>query len=51
MKKRWFHDVDWYDVQQKALDIFHAVYNDPLVKIMVFVITIDFIWRHFFGGQ
>ena len=43
MKKRWFHDVDWYDM-------FHAVYNDPLVMIMVFVITIDFIWRHFFGG-
>ena len=44
MKKRWFHDVDWYDV-------FYTIYNDPLVKTMVLVMTIDYFWRHFFGGQ
>ena len=50
MKKKWFDDVDWYDVYQKTLDIFYTVYNDPLVMIMVFIMAMDFIWRHFFGG-
>jgi len=50
MKKRWFHDIDWYDVEQKALDVFYTVYNDPLVMIFMVIIFIDFIWRHIFGG-
>tara|TARA_B100001559_G_scaffold308921_1_gene302591 strand:- start:420 stop:569 length:150 start_codon:yes stop_codon:yes gene_type:complete len=44
MKKRWFHDVDWYDVYQKALDIFYTVYNDPLVVIFMGVVVFDFFW-------
>jgi hypothetical protein len=43
MKKRWFHDIDWHEV-------FRAIYNDPAVVIVVVVITIDFIFRHFIGG-